>query len=124
MRYRRSGWRQEPDPRKPLSRNMEQSTASPPKRRRNIALHLSHKHLLPPPWNNVTMTDRLSPDIGRRDLRRVLTLGAVAVTSSACVPFASAESEGGSTPGQAAIPGHRKGRGVPWVNRQRGGVPC
>jgi hypothetical protein len=103
---------------------MEQSTASPPKRRRNIALHLSHKHLLPPPWNNVTMTDRLSPDIGRRDLRRVLTLGAVAVTSSACVPFASAESEGGSTPGQAAIPGHRKGRGVPWVNRQRGGVPC
>ena len=39
------------------------------------------------------MNDRLSPDIGRRDLLRVLTLGAAAVTSSACVPFASADSE-------------------------------
>ena len=33
-----------------------------------------------------TMNDRLSPSIGRRDLLRVLAVGAAAATTSACNP--------------------------------------
>ena len=39
------------------------------------------------------MKDRLSPSIGRRDVLRVLTLGAAATTSAACVPFAATDTE-------------------------------
>jgi hypothetical protein len=45
------------------------------------------------PFEASSMNDRPSPNIGRRDLLRVLALGAAAATSSACVPFASADRE-------------------------------
>jgi len=37
------------------------------------------------------MNDHLNAGIGRRDLLRVLVLGASAATTAACVPFAAAD---------------------------------
>src|SRR5438552_3523210 len=39
------------------------------------------------------MNHRLGPGIGRRELLRVLALGASAATTAACVPFVAADSE-------------------------------
>jgi hypothetical protein len=42
------------------------------------------------------MHDHLSPGIARRDVLRVLALGASAVTSAACVPLAATNAEADS----------------------------
>jgi len=39
------------------------------------------------------MNDPVGPNIARRNVLRVLALGATAATSAACVPFAAADTE-------------------------------
>src|SRR3981189_2935050 len=72
----------------PLSRNIAQSAASPPKRRETSLYTCPDMHLFPSPCKNVAMNGRPSPDIGRRDILRVLTHTGLGVRSSAFVSFA------------------------------------